>query len=93
MTTRRTFMISGAGSALALTAPAVLAGFAAKPPGQIRARGSFILSIARSTPFLTRTMSLTDAPMGPLPIVRREVIDEAFGADVYDSLDHQTTGG
>ncbi len=87
MTTRRTFMISGAGGALALTAPAVLAGFAAKPLRADPRPRQLHLEHRKIDAILDTYDVLTDAPNSPLPIVRREVIDEAFGADVYDSLD------
>jgi hypothetical protein len=80
-------MISGAAGAVALTAPAVLAGTPAQPLRAEPRPRRLSLEYRKLDAIFDAYDVLTDAPTTPRAIIRREVIDEAFGADAYDSLD------
>jgi len=87
MTTRRTFILASAAGTVGLAAPAILAGRPAQPlRAEPRLRQLHLQHRKLDTIFDAYDV-FTDAPSSPRPLIRRELIDEAFGTEVYDSLD------
>jgi hypothetical protein len=87
MTTRRTFIIASATCAAAVAATASLARSPLQPlRAEPRPRQLFLQH--RKVGRLDEAYDIfTDAPSKPRPIIRRAVIDEVFGPDVYDTLE------